>query len=300
VGLRQGALAGVVTRVLVTGAAGFLGAQIVRVASSRGGTVTSLTHRPAPGSVAVDLTVDELDPIFAVARPDVVINAASYGVGREERDMDRMFAVNTIAVHRLLSAAKTSGVRRFIQLGTYSEYGDQPQRITEGTPLRPKEGYGVTKAAASLLVLANTGLPESLVLRLFNIFGPEERPHRLLRRVAEHCRNGARLPLTPGDQVKDWAYVGDVAEWIVDLALLSQPYPHSVMNVSSGLRMSVRELALAGARRLKGEHLLDFGAVPVPAHEVQTGAADLARLEAVLPRRRTTPLDEALALTVGA
>ncbi len=84
------------------------------------------------------------------------------------------------------------------------------------------------------------------------------------------------------------------------MALLPGALPYPVMNVSSGLRMSVRELALAAARRLGSADLLDFGAVPIPPNEVQTGPADLTRLNAVLNRRQITPLDQALALTLGA
>jgi GDP-4-dehydro-6-deoxy-D-mannose reductase len=297
----------VVTRVLVTGAAGFLGAHLVATGIARGLDVTALTHRSTVATsgartATADLTSADLTSLLATLRPEIVINAASYGVGADERDSRRMQAINTVAAYRLLLTAKTAGVRRFIQLGTYSEYGDHTGIISESTPLLPKDDYGVTKAAASLLIAAPGAAEpvETIVLRLFNVWGPGERPHRLLQRVIHHCRAGTRLPLTPGDQVKDWTYVGDVACWIVDVALLPAPYPHRIVNVASGERRSVRDMASMAARALKGEHLLDFGAVPVPTREAQTGPADHTRIATLLPSRQITPLGDAIAATIAA
>ena len=81
-------------------------------------------------------------------QPSVILNAASYGVNHGHRDADAMVAVNVTAVHQLIKAARASGIRRLIQLGTYSEYGDHTGPLTEDTPLRPKNAYGATKAAA--------------------------------------------------------------------------------------------------------------------------------------------------------
>ncbi len=305
-GHRPGALADVVTRVLLTGAAGFIGAHIARAGIARGLEITALTHRsrldlPGTHIVQADLTTADLDVIVAVARPEIVINGASYGIGPEERDPERALAVNTIATQKLLLAAKAAGTRRFIQLGSYSEYGDHAGTISEDTPLLPKESYGATKAAASLLVTApGIAAPvETIVLRLFNVWGPGERPHRLLQKTIHHCRARTRFPLTPGTQVKDWAYVGDVAAWTLDIALRDGAYPHAIVNVASGDRRSVREMATLAANAMNGVDLLDFGAVPVPAREVQTGPADLSRIDALLPNRRVTPLADAIAATIA-
>jgi nucleoside-diphosphate-sugar epimerase len=231
-----------------------------------------------------------------------VINAASYGVGEDERDEQHMAAINVAAVRKLLEAAAAAGVHRFVQLGTYSEYGDYPETISETTRVLPKDAYGRTKADASSLVMDRSfSTPiEAIVLRLFNVWGPFERPHRLLPRVIRHCRARERLPLTAGTQIKEWCYVRDVAQWILDIALMEHQWPLPIINLGSGTRLSVREMALTAARSLHGEHLLDFGAVPIPTREVQTGPADLTRIRALLPNRRFTALADGIAATIAA
>ena len=281
---------------LITGAGGFIGRHILKAASSHGLKAVGWTRSE------VDLTTADLAPLLRELRPRIIINAATYGVGADERDPERMQAINVDAVSRLMTTARAAGVARFVQLGTYSEYGDQAGTISEDTPLAPKESYATSKAAASRLVAdrAATAPVEGIVLRLFNVFGPGERPHRLLPQLLSHARAGTRVPLTAGTQIKEWCYVGDVADWILDIALIATPWPYAVVNLGTGVRLSVRDMALTAARALGCEHLLDFGAVPVPAKEVQTGVADLARIAALLPNRRITPISEAIAATLGA
>jgi nucleoside-diphosphate-sugar epimerase len=234
--------------------------------------------------------------------PRIVINAASYGVNPGEQDADLMTAVNVTAVHTLLKASRACGAQRFIQLGSYSEYGDHPGPLSEDAPLRPKNAYAATKAAASLLAAeASLSHPvETTVLRLFNIWGPFESAHRLVPQVIESCRSKTSLSLTAGTQKKDYTFAPDLARWIVDVAVHAEPYRDRIVNFASGRMMAVRDLVLAVAGAFGGEGLMNFGAKAVPAGEVQTGAVDTKRIDALLPSRRITPLDEAVTQTTAA
>jgi nucleoside-diphosphate-sugar epimerase len=294
--------------ILVTGAAGFVGAQIIR----------ELLHRQIPAVALVrqrgrawrlsglsDLVVVEAEMkrpnevVHAVerAQPSTIINAASYGVNHGERDKDTMVDVNVTAVHELMKAAHASGTRRLIQLGTYSEYGDHPSLLTENTPLNPKNAYGATKAAASLIASSPEIAKEldTAVLRLFNVWGPMEGRNRLIPAVIRHCQTKTPLNLTTGMQLKDYSFAPDLARWIVDFACYPEAYPYRLINFASGRRMTVRDLVLAVARILGGEHLMHFGAKSAPPGEVQTGPADTTRIDALLPKRTFTDLDGAIA-----
>jgi dolichol-phosphate mannosyltransferase len=293
-------------RLLVTGAGGFIGTHIVRAALARNLAVTALVHNPTSrlgkaDIIQADLTTADIPAILARAKPTVIINAASYGVGIDETDKDRMAKVNVAAMRTLLDAARAARTPRFVQLGTYSEYGDRTDAISETTPVAPKEPYARTKAEASAFITERDTAPtEGIVLRLFNVWGPFERSSRLLPQVIKHCRAGTRFPLTPGTQVKEWCYVEDVAAWILDIATMGHAWAYRLVNLGSGIRLSVRDMALAAARALNGEHLLDFGAVPIPGKEVQTGPADLTRITALLPHRQFTPLADGIAATIAA
>jgi nucleoside-diphosphate-sugar epimerase len=293
--------------VLVTGAAGFLGAQIIRALLDRRIPAVALVRQRRRAwrlsglsdlvVVEAEMTIpDTIVRAIEIAQPSTIINAASYGVNHGERDMDAMVEVNVTAVHQLLKAALARGARRLIQLGTYSEYGDHPL-LTEDTPLHPKNAYGATKAAASLIVSSSEIARDldTAVLRLFNIWGPMEGRNRLIPAVIRHCQTRKPLNLTSGRQAKDYSFAPDLAQWIVDFACYPEAYPFRWVNFASGRMIMVRDLVLAVARALGGEDLMRFGAKSTPPGEVQTGPPDTTRIERLLPNRKFTELPNAVA-----
>ena len=296
-------------RVLVAGANGFVGAHILRELVRRGVAVSALTHTQAPwrlrgldgvNPIAVDITdAAAVTTVVAARAPEIVINAAGYGVRPQDTDPAMMAAVNIDGAANLLRAADEVGARRFVHLGSYWEYGDHAGIVSETTPTAPKTLYGETKTAASAWVANHSGPCETLVLRLFNIWGAGEASHRLVPQVIRHCREKQPLDLTAGTQVKDFSYAPDVARWISDLALRSPPYSERILNLAGGKAMAVSELVLAVARALGGEHLMRFDAKPMPAGEVQTGLPATIRLDRCLPHRRATPLAEAVAEVIA-
>ena len=177
-------------RILVVGANGFVGAHILRDLVRRGDAVGALTRTQTPWRLkgletTTPVTADITDAMAVTAAvtafaPDIVINAASYGVSPRETDAAAMAAVNIDGAINLLRAANIAGARRFVQLGSYWEYGDHPGRVTETTPAAPKTAYGETTTAATRHVADHSGACETLVLRLFNIWGAGEAPHRLV------------------------------------------------------------------------------------------------------------------------
>ena len=131
-----------------------------------------------------------------------------------------MVDVNVTAVHELMKAAHASSICRLIQLGTCSEYGDHPSPLTEDTPLHPKNAYGATKAAASLIASSPEIAKEldTTVLGLLNVWGTMEGRNRLIPAVIRHCQSRTPLTLTSGMQLKDYSFAPDLAQWIVDFA----------------------------------------------------------------------------------
>jgi nucleoside-diphosphate-sugar epimerase len=157
--------------------------------------------------------------------------------------------------------------------------------------------YGSTKAAASLMVQErgrSLGI-ETLVLRLFNLWGACEPPHRLFPSLLRASRDRRPLALTPGTQLKDYSFVDDVANWILRLATMPGIGSHCpVINLGSGRPEPLRDFATDLARPLGAVDLLHFGARPSRAGEPIMQVPDLARLENLLPDRRITGRAEAL------
>ncbi len=287
-------------RVLVTGASGFLGAHVARALAGAGASVRAAVRKEsdagdlagagvslAPFDLSNEASVSEL---IRSQTPDIVIHAAAYGVNPAQKDPDAAYAVNVGGTWSLLKACASARVERFIHLGSCFEYAPKDGPLSEDDPLGPSTAYAASKAASSLLVggMSRAMGMRSVVLRVFGTWGPGESADRLAPQIVRSCREGTRLALTKGDQVRDFTYVKDMAERIVRLAEHPDFDRHPVVNVGGGEGRSVRDFAGELADALGGRRLLDFGALPHRPAEFPSLVADVARLKALIgPLRRT-------------
>jgi UDP-glucose 4-epimerase len=300
-------------RLLVTGASGFVGAAVVRLAAARGLEVIaavgpeSRLDRLAP--VACDVAVVRADVTDAVAvaaavasaRPDACVHVAAAGAVVREDDVDLLLATNALAPARLARALADSGCARLVTAGSSSEYGTVPGTMDEAAACDPDDPYGVTKLAGGLLarVVARRHGIESAHLRLFSVYGPGEDPRRLVPSVIRNLLAGRPVDLTPGEQVRDFVYVDDVAEALLDAAL--RPGVDGLTaNVGTGVQTTVRDLCLKVADLTGGHDLLRFAAVPYRVGERFAWRAATEHAATELGWRARTTLDEGLRLTVAA
>ena len=158
-------------RVIVTGAAGFLGQQVVARLSARHDVVaTDIVPCPAPSAIVGDLAEPEtLDRLFAT-QCDAVIHLATLPGGACESAPERGWRVNIDATQALIAASVRHGARRFVYASSIAVFGDVAERaqIDDDTPLRPAMLYGGHKAMieAWLATLGRRGDLQTLALRL--------------------------------------------------------------------------------------------------------------------------------------
>jgi nucleoside-diphosphate-sugar epimerase len=300
-------------RLLITGAAGFVGAAVARVAVARGLSVTaavgpsSRLHRlEALGTACTVVRADVTDGASLVAavesaRPDACIHLAAAGATVRSDDLATLLAVNALAPGFLARSLAAVGCRRLVTAGSSSEYGSVLDAMDESAVCNPDDPYGVTKLAGGLLARAvgrELGL-ETAHLRLFSIYGPGEDPQRLVASVIRSLLAGRPVPLTPGGQVRDFVYVDDAADALL-AAALTPGIDGLTANVGSGVETTVRELCLKVANVTGGHDLLRFGARPYRDGERFAWRAATERAERELGWRAHTALEEGLRRTIQA
>lgn len=270
-------------RILVTGANGFVGRQLVRQFAEQGQQVIALTRvaqliEGAATCEAIDLA--DREALFdAVTRhlPDIIVNAAARGVRYGDGDPAQLYQINVQAAGDLLTAAAMIDAQRFIQIGSCFEYGSHEQPIREDAELNPNSPYALSKASASRLVLdlgAALGMDVS-VLRLFSLWGAGEVRERLVPQIIHACLHDENLALTAGTQVRDYLHVEDAARMLVQLTLHPDLPAGGIVNVGSGRGVTVRDFATRIARHLSGAERLHFGSLTQRPDEHSRLVADV-------------------------
>jgi dTDP-glucose 4,6-dehydratase len=235
-------------RMLVTGAAGFIGSSYVRVALQARPDVEvvvldKLTYAGRRENLAefddriefVHGGIEDREAVAgAIAGCTHVVNfAAESHVDRSIADQDVFARAHVIGTSVLLDAARAEGVERYLQVSTDEVYGSiEAGSFTETSPLDPSSPYSATKAAGDLLVSAHVhtyGI-EAVICRGSNNYGPRQYPEKLIPLCVLNALHGDPLPVYgDGRQVRNWLYVEDFAR-AIDLCL-ERGRPGEVYNV---------------------------------------------------------------------
>jgi dTDP-glucose 4,6-dehydratase len=253
--------------ILVTGAAGFIGSNFVRMLIGWREEVklVALDKLTYAGNLAnldevlkdARLTFVKGDicdakfvgEIFDQHRITHVVNfAAESHVDRSIMSSGPFVQTNVIGTQVLLDTAKAKGVERFLQIGTDEVYGSLPEdkpevKFTEETPLQPNSPYSASKAAADCLVRSyfHTFHMPVLTTRCSNNYGPYHFPEKMIPLFVTNLMEGKQVPLYgDGMNVRDWLYVEDHCDavWTV----LNKGTPGEVYNVGGNNEMTNRRI----------------------------------------------------------
>ncbi|HEY6911540.1 MAG TPA: dTDP-glucose 4,6-dehydratase [Myxococcales bacterium] len=289
--------------VLVTGGAGFIGSNLVRLLrrerpewtvvnldkltyAGNAESLADLRGDPRHLFVRGDIANAELvEHLLESHRVDAILNlAAESHVDRSILGPGIFVETNVSGTQALLEAARQAGVKRFVQVSTDEVYGSlgATGKFTESSPLSPSSPYSASKAAADLLALAygHTYGLDVVVTRCSNNYGPYQFPEKLIPLMIANALEGRKLPVYgDGLQVRDWIHVEDHCRAL--LAALDSGRPGEVYNFGAdnewpNLRIVGRLLEILGKGSELVEHVKDR-----PGHD-RRYAIDAAKARAEL------------------
>jgi nucleoside-diphosphate-sugar epimerase len=294
---------------LVTGGTGFVGRRLVARLKALGVTVTLLqrSREETEGAELIhapDFSEATLTAVLAGRRFEAVFHLAAYGVTPTDRDPALLEAINVEAPQAMVRHAAGLGARAFVLLGSGSEYDftDVSAPLDESGSLERAAPYGATKARGGVAALAAAeaaDLPFALV-RMFNVYGPGENPHRLMPSLTRDLMCDRPVKLSPATQLRDFLFIDDAVEAIVAVAqALAHARGRHVLNLASGEPVPVRTFCESVARQLdKPQLLLEFGALAMRPGETPFFSGDPARLRAFTGWRPRHGLGDGIALSL--
>lgn len=291
-------------KVLITGAAGFIGSHLCERLLERGDTVIALDNfndyydperkrenlhqlRNPPCCILCKTDIRDagaIDRLFAEHRPEAVVHLAAYGAVRYSIGRARLYTdVNIGGSINLLEAAREIGVENFVFASTSSVYGNTKQLpFLETDPCnQPLAPYPASKRAVELMGYTYHHLHglNFTALRFFNVYGPRGRPDMMPFIVTDSIVNRREIILFDGGQMKrDWTYIDDIIDGVI--ATIDKPLGYELINLGRGEPVIMTDFVeiiegLVGARAI-------LSTPPAPLSEPKITFADIDKARRLL------------------
>lgn len=241
--------------ILVTGASGFIGANLFKMLLAHRQDVFACVRREKGWRLAdVDdaniVAVDLNDSAAAknlvdTLSPATVFDCASYGAYSFEEDPALIYQTNFQSLVHFVELLKRTSISAYVHAGSSSEYGSNCAAPSESDRCEPNSHYAVSKVAAAtyLEYVGKRGFP-AVNLRLYAIYGPLEDSSRLIPNLVRKALAGKLPPFVDPNTSRDFLYVDDVCNAFIMAATKMQPdlYGQS-FNIGSGTKTTIADLA---------------------------------------------------------
>lgn len=306
------------TRVLITGAAGFIGSHVVEALVRRGEEVIGIDNfdpfypramkegnlaemGPLPAFTFHEQDMLDVEALQARLTPDTVIVhlAAKAGVRPSLADPVGYARANVTGTAAVIEAARRAGVSRFVFGSSSSIYGDStPVPFREdAAAIEPVSPYAATKRAGELFLDSVAPIYgfRAASLRFFTVYGPRQRPDLAIHAFARKMMKGETITLFgDGTQARDYTYCDDIVAGVIAAVLWTETAPIGVEAFNLGGNRSIPTgdmvAEIAGAMGI--EPRIQWG--PMQPGDVQRTAADLGKSGAVLGYGPKTPFPEGI------
>jgi UDP-glucose 4-epimerase len=303
------------TRVLITGASGFIGSHLTRRLVTEGAEVHAITS--AVSSVYPIRLVDvrdrihlheanltdrsAMDSVVGVARPEIVWHLGAFThVGKSWHRVDECVQTNIQGTVNLLEALDGTGYRRFVYTGTSEIYGDVEVPFREDAQVMPISPYSVSKYAAERycrMFRQGHGWP-IVMLRPFNAYGPWQTPDRVIPEIIVRALRRQPLKMTQGRQTREFNFVEDLADGFFRAGTVAG-IDGELINLGCGEEVSMRRMAETILDLMDNPVVPEFGALSDRPTEIWRMYSDNTRARELLGWSPSHTLEEGLAKTIG-
>jgi len=244
--------------IVVFGAGGFIGANLIRTILQYRNDVYAVTSKPF-----IPWRLDDINPknilhcniikkgqieaLFKEHRFKTIFDLVAYGAYSKQSNVDLIYETNFIGLLNLLEISSQFSIKAFVHAGSSSEYGLNASAPDEDAPLQPNSHYAVTKVGAAHMIKYYGTIKEMPVanLRYYSIFGPFEEPDRLIPQLIDKGIKGTYPPLVQPDISRDFVFVDDAVLATLLSANKIQNIRGKSLNVASNKKTTIRDIASA-------------------------------------------------------
>jgi polyisoprenyl-phosphate glycosyltransferase len=296
--------------ILVTGASGFVGANLYKTIAAERSDVFAVEKQGKSWRladvkddfvIAVDLTDSSaVKNLLNNVTPQTVFDCVAYGAYSFERDAERIYATNFLSVVALAGMLAERSISAFVHAGTSSEYGTNSAAPQEDGVADPNSHYAVSKTAVSSYLRymgQHRGFP-CASLRLYSVYGPLEDTSRLIPNLLRRGLEGGYPQFVDPRTSRDFVHVDDVcAAFILTAAKMNPQIYGMSFNVGTGTRTTIAELASLSKRVFGIAEEPQFGSMAARDWDLSDWYADPTRAKEILGWEPAIGLEEGLRST---
>jgi nucleoside-diphosphate-sugar epimerase len=304
-------------KAIVTGAAGFLGANLCEELIARGFSVSGIDNLSPSYDVAQkEMNIKRLQRLskFKFFKSDLldldlkaVFKGAHYvfhmagesSIVESWKDPQKYVLNNVLLTAKVLEAAKSAKLLKMIFASSSYVYGAKKGSCKESDKPHPISPFAVTKHVAEGLCQMyhkEAKVPVTIV-RYFTIYGPRQRPEMLMSKLLKVAQEGGEFELYGNDkQTRDFTYISDAVNGTILAA--EKGKPSSVYNIANGTKTSIKEVISIIEDVTKG--LVDIRKVKAKDEDVQDNLADISKAKRELGYHPNVTMAEGLARQIYA
>ena len=303
--------------VLITGGAGFIGANLVRkLITQKENSIHIVTEKNSSlwrlGDILSSLAVHEIDltdfeqirTLVHAIKPSIIFHLAAYGGMCTQSEQKQIFDVNFYGTVNLLNACKDVGFECFINTGSSSEYGMQDEPMKETLALEPVSDYAVAKAAATQFCLKEARFNKLPIytIRPFSVYGDYEMPKRLIPTIIVQALQGQPIQLSSPHFVRDYIYISDMVNLYLMLAeqkpnkTSDKPY---IFNGGTGVQSSIQDVVTTVQKLVSKKLDVVWGASEPRPWEPKAWRADITHANTLLGWQPVFTLEDGLKVSLA-
>lgn len=293
--------------IIVTGASGFVGANLFKMVSAVRDDVFAVVRQDRNWRLAgcredQVVTVDLNDHAAAqnliqTLAPQTVFDCVAYGAYSFEEKTALIYETNFQSVVHLVELLSTQPFAAFVHAGSSSEYGINCSAPSEEARFEPNSAYSVSKVAVStyLRYMGKQRNFPCVNLRLYSVYGPLEDTSRLFPNLLRHALKGSLPPLVDPRTSRDFVHVDDVCAAFIMAAVKMHPGLYGeAFNIGSGTKTTIGELAELTRQEFKIAAQPQFGTMDGRAWDLAEWYANPAKAQEILGWKAEIPLVQGL------
>jgi dolichol-phosphate mannosyltransferase len=296
--------------ILVTGASGFVGANLFMMLRAHRADVFAGTHAtkgwrlaevPQDRIVAADLNdAAAVRNLVRSLQPQTVFHCAAYGAYSFEREQGLIYQTNFQSVVNLVGELSRSPIAAFVHAGSSSEYGMHSAAPLESDACAPNSHYSVSKIAVStyLRYVGKSQAFPAVNLRLYSVYGPLEDTSRLVPNLVRRALAGGFPPLVNAETSHDFLYIDDAcAAFVLAAAKMNPGLYGEDFNIGTGEKTTMRGLAEVAGSTFGIAEQPAFGSMAGKAWDLVDWYSEPGKARSLLSWEARTPLAEGLKRT---